>query len=504
MTTATQGRPVVRVDYTASDRQGVAHATYADELLYGGAAGGGKSRFARAEAIAFALEVPGSATLIVRESFPKLSKPGGMIPKMREELPRELGRYNGENHEWTLRNGSTITFGYLDRDGAVGNYQGAEFQLIIVDEATQLSEYRYRYLLSRLRASGPVAARLEELGYRPRAILTANPGGIGHEWVKRRFIDPAPPGRVFRPAPSEEDPEPGTRVFIPAKVSDNPHIDKGYELRLNRLPPDERRMLRDGDWDVYQGQRFRHFRRSIHVIDPEELPLPLGGIRRAMGVDYGLDAPFAALWGARLSDGLVVVYRELYTAGLTPAEQAAAIAAAELAGERDQRRPIPIALDPSTWARDPNTKVQPKPPGSIRVSADDDSPPPGSIASKYRDVFGSAVVKARNDRLAGVALVSDKLRVREGDGLPRLLIYSSCRNLLRTLPALPRDQRRPEDVDTKAEDHAYDALRYLLMELEGGGDQPGTDSSPLPGPATHYPGGREQGTTTGAIARQGF
>lgn len=501
--TTTAAQPVVRVDYTASPRQAVAHATYADELLYGGAAGGGKSRFARAEAIAFALEVPGSATLIVRESFPKLSQPGAMIPMMREELPRELGRYNATEHRWTLRNGSTITFGYLARDGDVGNYQGAEFQLIIIDEATQLSEYRYRYLLSRLRASGAVADRLEALGYRPRAILTANPGGIGHEWVKRRFIDPAPAGRVFRPAPSEEDPEPGTRVFIPAKVSDNPHVDKGYQLRLNRLPPDERRMLRDGDWDVYQGQRFRHFRRATHVIDPEELPLPLGGIRRAMGVDYGLDAPFTALWGAQLADGLVVVYRELYTPGLTPAEQAAAIAAAELTGERDQRRPIPIALDPSTWARDPNTKLPPKPPGSIRVAAEDDGPPPGSIASKYRDRFGSAVVKARNDRLAGVALVSDKLRVR-GDGLPRLLIYSSCRNLIRTLPSLPRDTRRPEDVDTKAEDHAYDALRYLLMELEGGGGQPSTDSTAPPSAATQYPTGREVGTATGGLRDAGF
>lgn len=502
--TVTAGRPVVRVDYTAHPRQAAAHSTYCDELLYGGAAGGGKSRFARAEALAFALEVPGSAVLILRKSFPDLSQPGAMIPMMLEEVPRELGRYNAQEHRWTLRNGSTITFGYLARDSDVATYQGAEFQFIVIDEATQISEYRYRYLLSRLRASGTVAARLEELGYRPRAILTANPGGIGHEWVKRRFIDPAPAGRVFRPAPSEDDPEPGTRCFVPAKVSDNPSVDKGYQLRLNRLPADERRMLRDGDWDVYSGQRFRHFRRAIHVIDPEELPLPLGGVRRAMGVDYGLDAPFAALWGARLSDGLVVVYRELYTAGLTPAEQAAAIAAAEVPGERDTRRPIPIALDPSTWARDPHNKLPPKPPGSVRVSAEDDGPPPGSIASKYRDVFGSAVVKARNDRLAGVALVSDKLRVREGDGLPRLLIYSSCRNLLRTLPALPRDQRRPEDVDTSAEDHAYDALRYLLMELEGGGDQPGTDSSPLPGPATHYPTGREQGTATGAIASQGF
>lgn len=503
--TATAGeRPVVHIDYTAHPRQAAAHTTYCDELLYGGAAGGGKSRFARAEAIAFALEVPGSATLILRESFPKLSKPGAMIPKMREEMPRKLATYNGENHEWTLRNGSTITFGYLDRDASVGNYQGAEFQLIIIDEGTQISEYRYRYMLSRLRASGAVEARLAELGYRPRMIVTANPGGIGHEWVKARWIDPAPPNVVWRPAPTEDDPEPGTRCFIPAKVDDNPSIDKGYAVRLNRLPPDERRMLKDGDWDVYQGQRFRHFRRAIHVIDPEDLPLSLGGIRRGMGVDYGMDAPFAALWGASLSDGLVVVYRELYAPELTPDEQAAAIEAAEAPGERDIRRPIPIALDPSTWARNPHVLRSPKPPKSTRVGGEDpDEPPPGSIAAAYRSRFGNAVMRANNDRLAGVALVSDKLRVRD-DGLPRILIYSTCRNLIRTLPSLPRDTRRPEDVDTKAEDHAYDALRYLLMLLESHGGSPGSDTSPLPGPSTRYPVPQEPSTVTGGLGRSGF
>lgn len=504
MTTTAGERPVVRIDYTANPRQAAAHAAYADELLYGGAAGGGKSRFGRAEALAFCLEVPGAAVLILRKSFPDLNQPGAMIPAMREEVPRELGRYNTTEHRWTLRNGSTITFGYLARDADVTNYQGAEFQLIIIDEATQISEYRFRYMLSRLRAAGAVAARMDELGYRPRIILTANPGGVGHEWVKRRFIDPAPPNVVWQPEPSEDDPEPGTRCFIPAKVDDNPHVDKGYRLRLNRLPPDERRMLKDGDWDVYQGQRFRHFRRAIHVIDPEELPLSLGGIRRGVGVDYGMDAPFAALWGAVLADGLVVIYREAYAAGLTPRQQAELIRSLEAPGERDEARPIRTALDPSTWARNPH-HAAPKPPKSIRIGGpQDDTPPPGSIAAAYRDVLGGSVVKARNDRLAGVALVSEKLMVR-ADGLPRLLIYSTCRNLIRTLPSLPRDEKRPEDVDTSAEDHLYDALRYLLMDLEATGALGGGEVAPLPGPSTHtIPTGASSGTITGGLGRSGF
>lgn len=502
--TVTAHRPAVRVDYTPEPRQAQAHGTLVDELLYGGAAGGGKSRFARAEALAFALQVAGSATLILRRSFPDLNRAGGMIQGLRLEVPRELGSYHTTDRTWTLRNGSTIELGYLGSDADVSNYQGAEYQLIIVDEVTQQTEFRYRYLLSRLRASGDLAQRMTAAGLRPRMIATGNPGGIGHGWVKARFIDPAPPSVVWRPAPSVEDPDPGTRCFIPARVTDNSHIDDGYKRKLDSLPDDERRALRDGDWDVYSGQRFRHFRRAIHVIDPEDLPLSLGGITRAVGVDYGLDAPYAALWGARLADGLIVVYREDYRPGLTPDQQARAIRDLEAPGERDIGRPVPVALDPSTWARNPHVERPAKGPGTTVVANVDDAPPPGSIAAAYRDVLGPAVVRAHNDRLAGVALISDKLRVRD-DGLPRLLIYSTCRNLIRTLPALPRDPKRPEDVDTKAEDHAYDALRYLVNELERHtGPATPHDPEPLAGfPGMHYrdPVAR---TVTGDLGRAAF
>ena len=493
--TTLDDRPAVTVDYVPNPRQALAHATLVDELLYGGAAGGGKSRFARMEALAFACQVPGSATLILRRSFPDLNRAGGMIPMLRMEVPRELGSYHTSDRIWTLRNGSTIELGYLNTDADVSNYQGAEYQLIILDEGTQQTEFRYRYLLSRLRASGTLAERMMLAGLRPRAIVTANPGGIGHAWVKARWIDPAPPEETWKPAPSLEDPQPGTRCFIPARVTDNTHLDEGYLRKLNSLPDDERRALRDGDWDVYAGQRFRGFRRDVHVIDPEDLPLSLGGLVRAVGVDYGLDAPYAALWGAKLADDLIVVYREDYRPDLTPDQQARAILAAEAPGERDYGRPIPVALDPSTWARNPHVEKATRGAGHMVAGIDDDpnTPPPGSIADAYRKHLGTAVTKAVNDRLAGVALVADKLRVR-ADGLPRLLIYSTCRNLIRTLPALPRDPKRPEDVDTKAEDHAYDALRYLIVELErhsaptGPAERPTSPSADLRRTATTVTG----------------
>lgn len=447
-----------------SDRQAAAHAVEADELLYGGAAGGGKTDYVIAEVLAVLLEFPGSNGVIFRRTFPQLSELGGIEGRLLDRIPTWLGTYNRSEHVWTFRNGSRLRLAHCQSDADVTKYQGAEWAVVAFDQLEQFTEYQYRYLLHRLRVSGRLADLMAAAGYRPKAIASANPGGVGHAWVKARFIDPFPRGGVlFRPAPSADDPSPGTRVFVPALAQDNPELDEGYIERLMRLPEDDRRAMLEGDWNVYSGQRFRSFRTRTHVVDPERLPIPVGaGVPRGIGIDYGLDAPFAALWGAKLADGLVVIYRELYAAGLTPKEQAAAILAAEAPGERAPGRPMPAWLDPSTWARNPHetrTTPGPKPTG----------PPRGSIADAYVKA-GVGVQRANNDRLAGVALVSDKLRVRPGTwaegGGPRLLIYSTCRNLIRTLPGLIRDPKRPEDVDTHGEDHAYDALRYLLMGLE--------------------------------------
>lgn len=473
-----------RYPYKPEPRQTTAHQLVADEMLYGGAAGGGKSEFLLASAVTMALAVPGSRSLILRRTFPDLDR--SLIPRLLARIPRGVARYHSTKHVWTFANGSVIELGHLQRENDVLQYQGAEYQLVCFDELTQFTEFQYTYLISRLRAAGPVRDRLADLGLRPRMLATSNPGGPGHHWVKARFIDPAPAMRVWRPLPSLEDPRPGTRVFVPASLADNPHLDDAYLDRLGGLDETLRRALRDGDWDILEGVRFTNWRRSIHVIEPEVLPVPIGGVQRSVGVDYGLSAPFAALWGAKLSDGLVVVYRELYMPGLTPREQAAAIKAAEAPGERAQNRPVPVALDPSTWARTAHvTKhVQPVEP---------DEPPPGSIAAAYRHQLGAAVRKANNDRLAGAALVDDKLKVR-ADGLPRILVYSTCTNLIRTLPALPRANTNPEDVDTNAEDHAYDALRYLLMDLEGRSPAPTRQGASPMGDASH----------TGSLATAGF
>lgn len=459
---------VTGLDYTPTTRQLLAHETYVDELLYGGAAGGGKSEWIRSENVRFLLEVPGARAVIFRRSFPDLRR--AMIPPLLERIPRTLARYNKSDHTWTFINGSVLELAYLQSDTDTANYQGAEYQMCSFDELTQFTEYQYRYLLSRLRMAGPVRQRMEAMGWRPRMLATANPGGVGHGWVKARFIDPAPPGQAFRVR--EAHGLSSVRCFIPAKVTDNPYIDEAYLHRLDQLDPDTRRALRDGDWDAYAGQRFIGWRNSVHVITPEEAAdlMPAVGGVRCMGVDYGMDAPFSAHWLWKGPDDLVIVYREVYKPGLTPAEQAALVRDSEAPEERGPGRRIPIALDPSTWARSAHSTTK----GSDGV------PAVGSIAHEYWKVFGSEVVKANNDRLAGVALIADRLRVR-GDGKPRLLVVDTCRNLIRTLPALPRDTRNPEDVDTKAEDHAFDSLRYGLMHMLGR-----RGSSPRGAPSTEF------------------
>lgn len=506
--------------YEPFPKQGLAHRTYADEVLFGGAAGPGKTDWLIAEALILALEIPGAAVGLFRRTLADLERPRSIIPRLLARIPRRVGVYNGNKYQWRFVNGSVLALGYLQHDKDVQNYQGAEFDLIGIDQVEQFEEWQYRFLTSRLRAAGPVAEALEAKGFRPRILNTANPGGPGHAWVKARWIEPAPPGVTWQPEPTEDEPEPGTRVFIPGKHTDNPALDQSYRRRLRNLPPDLRRALEEGDWDVFIGQRFRHFRRDTHVIAPERFRVPLGGVAKGVGVDYGLEAPFVALWGAMMPGDILVVYRELDGSGLTPAQQAQGILKAELPGERRPQRPIPVALDPSTWARQPNAPGLQDAKGHAQP---DDRPPVGSIAGDYYDA-GVPVERANNARVRGWALIDDLLRVRHvghedptipGNPwtpcspycLPRLLIYSTCVNLIRTLPGLVRDKRKPEDVDTHGEDHWGDALRYLASLLI---DHPVLPPGADPGPGGERPdrdAGRRHVTGSsiiGNIRRKGF
>ncbi|RIJ76601.1 hypothetical protein D1871_11040 [Nakamurella silvestris] len=470
-----------RYPYDPSHRQIEAGAADVDELLYGGAAGGGKSEMLLAAAVNFCLLIPGAKVILFRRTFPEIEQE--IEPRLLARIPTTVGKYNSTKHVWTFRNGSRFVLGALEADKDVYRYLGGEYQLILWDEMTLFRKKQYLMMKGRLRAAGKVRQEMEKWGLRPTMKGATNPGGPGHGWVKERFIDPVARSTAFPVVDEENRPTGETGMFVQSLPADNPHLDiVDYNKKLAGMDPVMRRAYRDGDWDILDGVRFSQWRRNIHVIGHNQIELPIVGYPRAVGVDYGSSAPFAAVWGVLLPDNLVVIHRELYRTDLTPRQQAELIRDSEAEGERlPPGRSIPIALDPACWARAANNMTKP---------LDKDAPPPGSIAWYYREVFGSQVKKARNDRLAGWSLVDEHLRVR-ADGLPRLLVMDSCPNLIRTLPSLPRAKTNPEDVDTKAEDHIPDALRYLLMELVG------PTSQRLPSQSEHTVRRREPATIVG-------
>lgn len=426
-------------DYTASERQAVFHKAVADEKLYGGAAGGGKTAALVAESVTLALEYPGIPINLFRRTIPELNK------TIKAEIVKQCYNYikaghmewrgssNGEHEgrSYVFDNGSTITLNYLDSEADMYRYQGAEMPVIGIDELTQFPMPWVEYLLTRNRTSNPNWPVLFMAG--------TNPGGIGHGWVKARYIDSAPP-EVIKDV-MLPDGTTKTTVFIPAKLDDHPdeRFKKDYNKVLQGISdPQLRRALRYGDWDVFAGQVFSEFRRDLHVIDPIDIQ-PHWQRWRAM--DYGNKN--TVLWFAQ--DPMterIYVYREYRTEEFVDIPTKAKIIKQLEAGER-----ISYGLaDPAIWngQGDHNTGK--------------------SIAQMFMDE-GVQWIPANNDRKAGLALVHDKLGYAK-DGIPKMQIFSTCTSLIRTLPSLPYDKYKVDDVDTKADDHDYDTLRYGLMAFK--------------------------------------
>lgn len=412
----------------------------ADEVLFGGAAGGGKSYGQLVDALLFALKYPLSHQLILRRTFPELEH--SLIMNSLLVYPTSVAKYQVSARKWVFKNGSVIEFGYCAAESDVLRYQGAEYDVVRFDELTHFTESQYTYLLSRVRGTN---------GYPKQLKSSTNPGGIGHNWVKRRFIEGAEPN-------VPQSGEFGTRLFIPSFVQDNKFLmksDGGYIKRLNQLPENERRALLYGEWDIFDGQVFTEWRNSskgyltrlnTHVIEPFDIPKQW---RRFRTFDFGYSKPFAVSWYAVDYDGRAYNYRELYgctgspDVGVKWTAQKIADKIAEL--ERDEVKAgckITGIADPAIW--------------NATGSAD------GSIADMM-ERRGVYFEKGKNDRIAGKMQVHYRLSFDE-EGLPMIYFFKDkCPNIIRTLPELKYDTTDPEDVDTKQEDHLYDALKYFLM-----------------------------------------
>ena len=391
---------------------------------YGGARGGGKTHVSRVKAFGGALTYPGIKILFVRREYPELEQT--VILPMRKMIPAELASYNSTMHMFFFVNGSTIKFGhYGDRDDV--EYQGQEYDWIFVDEATQFTESQFRTLGACLRGASKIPRRM---------YLTCNPGGVGHAWVKRLFID-----RQYRGSENPND-----YVFIPARVYDNKALldtDTGYVQMLENLPENMRRAWLEGDWNVFDGQYFPEFREDIHVCEPFAIP---DGWVRYTAMDYGLDM-LAHYWVAISPDNTAYVYRELYESGVIVSEAVRKIREREMQGEEIYSRIAP----PDLWNAQSAT---------------------GKSTALLFDEAGMSLEKANNDRISGWMAVKELLKPYEQlqpDGTKvktaRLKIFRTCTNLIRTLPLLQYDEKKINDAATEPHEvtHAPDALRYFAI-----------------------------------------
>ena len=409
-------RKAVRISGVPSERQKEFFASRARYTAYGGARGGGKSWALRRKLVGLCLHYPQIRCLLVRRSYAEV-KANHVIPLLREY--GSLLTYRESEKRLYFANGSSIAIGYCASTRDCLRYQGQEYDVIAIDEATQLSEYQFSIFKACLRGVGNMPRRM---------YLTCNPGGVGHGWVKRLFID-----RRFRAGERPED-----YCFIPALVFDNPALlsaDPDYVAQLDSLPP----MLRDawlfGKWDVFEGQFFPEFDVSRHVS--KSIP-STRTLRCFAAFDYGLDMLAALLLGVD-GEGNLHVLREVCLPDLTLRE-----AATEVARLCEGVSVEYAVASPDLWNRRQDTGKS----GFEIMQAVAGMPP---------------MCAADDRRIAGWRVLREYLH--GGNGHPSLLIAPNCKRLIESLPALLCDTSRPEDAsgEPHAITHAPEALRYAVM-----------------------------------------
>ena len=424
-----------QTDYLASSER---------EVLYGGAAGGGKSYATLADPLR-SLNHKDFSGLLVRHTTEELRE---LIQKSQELYPKAIPgiKWSERKSQWVTPRGGRIWMSYLDKDQDVMRYQGQAFNYIAFDELTQWSTpFAWNYMRSRLRSSAP------ELGLYMRA--TTNPGSIGHQWVKKMFIDPSKPNKPFWATDIEtgdrlEYPKGHTKAgqglfkrrFIPASLFDNPYLaDSGdYETMLLSMPEHQRKQLLEGNWDVNEGAAFPEFNRKVHVVEPYNIPNSWTKFRAC---DYGYGSWTGVVWFAVSPSEQLVIYREMYVTRVTATDLADMILEEE-AKDGTIRYGV---LDSSLWHKRGDTGP--------------------SLAEQMimRGCRWRPSDRSKGSRVSGKNEIHRRLQVDEFTEEPQLVFFSTCTNCIAQIPSIPLDKRNPEDVDTNSEDHLYDALRYGIM-----------------------------------------
>ena len=414
------------------------------EVLYGGSAGGGKSYAMLADPLRY-MGHPSFSGLLLRHTTEELRE---LVWKSQEIYPKIWKgiKWSERKMQWVAPSGARLWMSYLDRDDDVLRYQGLAFSWIGFDELTQwATPFAWNYMRSRLRTAS------SDLPIYMRA--TTNPGGPGHGWVKKMFIDPAPYGKTFDatnietgevlkyPAGhSKAGQSLFKRKFIPARLSDNPYLSRegDYEAMLLSLPEQQRRQLLEGDWDIKEGAAFTEFNRDIHVVEPFHIPNNWVKFRSC---DYGYGSFSGVLWFAVSPSEQLIVYRELYVSKVLATDLADMINELE-AEDGNMKYGV---LDSSLWHKRGDTGP--------------------SLAEQMimRGCRFRPSDRSKGSRVSGKNEIHRRLQVDEYTEEPRIVFFDTCTNMVSQLPAIPLDKKNPEDVDTRAEDHLYDALRYGIM-----------------------------------------
>ena len=423
-------------------------------VCFGGARGGGKSWAVRVKAVLLCLNYAGIKIVIIRRTYPELRE--NHINQLRALLkcgtPDQIARYNDSEKKITFENGSTIRFCYLDSESDEGRFQGTEADVLFIDEATQQPERRWDILTACIRGVNQFPKRI---------YLTCNPGGIGHDWVKRLFID-----RKYKDTETPEE-----YSFIQSLVTDNKALMReqpGYLDQLKSLPPKLREAWLYGNWDIFEGQFFEDFRiepdmiaaedagctlskeellrsrRWVHVIEPFAVPSSWKIYR---SFDWGYHRPFSCGWWAVDYNG--VMYRILEMYGVTetanegvkwiPDTVFSEIAKTEREHPWLKGKRIEGIADPAIWNAETGVSI-------------------AETASKHGVFFS----KGDNNRIAGWMQFHYRLAFDE-NGFPMMYVFNNCKDFIRTIPTLQYDKHRPEDLDSDGEDHAADESRYCFM-----------------------------------------
>ena len=397
------------------------------ETLFGGAAGGGKSYGQLVDGLLYALKYPKSKQIIFRSTFADLEK--SLIRTSMNFYPLSIANYNDSKHTWKFKNGSIIDFGYIQYEKDVYQYQSAEYDVIRFDELTHFTEFMYTYLISRCRGANPY----------PKCIKSStNPGGVGHNWVKERFIDIGAPNVIH--TCKLETGETTTRIFIPSLVQDNKFMltyDPDYIKRLDALPEKERKALKYGNWDIFDGQFFTEFDRNIHVIEPFVIPKDWYVY---FVMDYGLDK-LAGYWIAVDYNNNAYVFREVYESNLLVSQ------ARDKIKEMTSEDVYMYLAPPDLWNRHKET------------------------GKSTADIFAEGNVtlyKTNNDRIQGWLQMKEWLKPykdEQGCTTAKLKIFNTCKNLIRCLPQVQHDAKRVGDIANEPHEltHSVDAIRGFCV-----------------------------------------